>query len=182
MPVSHVATIEIEITNLSDLKAACAEMGLVFEEGQDRYEWFGKHVGDFALPEGFAESDLGRCEHAIRLSDSDRIAAITAQRQAISDKFAAVGRTPTADDFVNWVKSPYEIGVVRRRDGKPGWALLWDFWQGGYGLQAKVGENGGLLKKAIATAASIRTMAAQGYRCQRQTLDNGSVKLVFQKG
>jgi hypothetical protein len=38
-------------------------------------------------------------------------------------------------------KGAYEIGVVPRRDGKEGYALLWDFWNGGYGLQAVAGKD-----------------------------------------
>ncbi len=34
----------------------------------------------------------------------------------------------------------YEIGVVARRDGKPGYTLMWDFWNGGYGLEKIVGK------------------------------------------
>lgn len=156
--MSHVATIQVEVTNLQDLRDACEELGLVFEENQKTYEWYGTHVGDYPLPEGFSESDLGQCEHAIRMSDQDRDQLI-----------AARGVTP------------YEIGVVPRRDGKPGWTLLWDFYAGGLGLQSKIGETGGRLSQAVATAASIRTMELQGYRHQRQLLDNGTVKLVFQR-
>ena len=35
--------------------------------------------------------------------------------------------------------STYEIGLVTRRDGKPGFTLLKDDWQGGYGLLEKIG-------------------------------------------
>ena len=155
--MSHVATIEIEIKDLQDLIAASAELGLVFEEGQKTYEWFGESIGDYPLPEGFAANDLGHCEHAIRMNDSDRIKAI------------------------NLGCDPYEIGVVKRRDGKPGWTLLWDFYDGGKGLERIIGPQANKLKHAVATAASVRTMARQGYRCQRQTLANGTVKLQFTK-
>lgn len=154
--MSHVATIEIEITNLQDLKAAVAELGLEWAEGQQLYNWYGEHVGDYPLPAGFAIEDLGRCEHAIKLGLQDR-----------------------AEAYARHGVMPYEIGVVRRRDGKPGWALLWDFFAGGFGLEDKIGKDAGRLKQAIATAASIRTMQAQGWRAQRKTLDNGTVQIQF---
>lgn len=155
--MSHVATIEVEITNLQDLRDAAAELGLVFSDGQQTYQWYGEHVGDFPLPDGFNIEDLGRCEHAIRLNDSDRLAARNRYGEA-----------------------PYELGVVRRRDGKPGWTLLWDFFAGGFGLEEKIGPEAGLLKQSIANAATIRTMKTQGYRvASREKLPNGTVKLQF---
>lgn len=157
--MSHVATIAVEITNLQDLRDACAELGLEFCEGQTTYEWFGEKLEDYPLPDGFNPEDLGRCQHAIRLPYQARL-----------------------DAFATYGSRPYEVGVVPRRDGKPGWVLMWDFWQGGYGLQDVVGPNGGLLKQAVANAATVRTMKQQGYRiASREKLPNGTVKLQFQR-
>lgn len=69
----------------------------------------------------------------------------------------------------------YEIGVVKRRDGKPGYTLLWDFWQGGYGLQAKVGKDGNLLKQSYAEAVAMKQL--KGFRVQR-TVKEGKVVLT----
>jgi hypothetical protein len=77
------------------------------------------------------------------------------------------------------VQDPYEIGVVPRRDGKPGWLLLWDFFAGGFGLRGAIGDGAGKLKQAVATAASIRVMKQQGFRVHQEKLANGSVKLQF---
>lgn len=154
--MSHVATIEVEITNLADLKAAVEELGMEWAEGQLTYNWYGEHVGDYPLPAGFGIEDLGRCQHAIKLSLQDRAA-----------------------EFARSQVMPYEIGVVARRDGKPGWVLLWDFFAGGFGLEDKIGKDAGRLKQAIATAASVRTMTQQGWRVQRHTLASGTVQLQF---
>lgn len=35
----------------------------------------------------------------------------------------------------------YEIGLARRRDGQPGYTLLYDAWGGGYGLEAAAGTD-----------------------------------------
>jgi len=35
--------------------------------GQTTYKWFGRYIGDYPLPEGMTEADLGTCEHAIRV-------------------------------------------------------------------------------------------------------------------
>lgn len=37
-------------------------------------------------------------------------------------------------------KKAYEVGIVSQPDGS--YRLLWDFWNGGYGLQDKIGEDG----------------------------------------
>ena len=36
-------------------------------KGKKTYNWYGRHVGDHPLPEGFKADELGVCEHAISL-------------------------------------------------------------------------------------------------------------------
>jgi hypothetical protein len=125
--MSHVAQMELAITDLDCLEAAAKDLGLELARGQQTYRWWGHSVGDYPLPAGFKEEDLGKCEHAIRVPGDNRA---------------------------------YEIGVVPRRDGKQGYTLLWDFYGGGYGMEAKVGKNGDRLKQAynvqVATKDAIR--------------------------
>lgn len=143
--MSHVAKISIEIKDLEALKAAAKACGLEFVEGQKTYKWFGRHVGDFALPEGFKVSDLGKCDHVLRIAGND---------------------------------TAYEIGVVRRKDGKPGYELLWDFWQGGYGLQKAVGVNGQKLVQEYSTAVTTRFYQKKGFRVTKTVKDNGKIVLI----
>ena len=63
--MSHVTVIAVELKDLEALKAVCAALGLEFRENQKTYRWYGRHVGDFPIPEGLAKADLGRCDHAI---------------------------------------------------------------------------------------------------------------------
>ena len=100
--MSHVAIVDVEITNLDWLAQAAKSLGLEFCAGQQTYRWFGRYAGDSPLPEGFSAADLGHCDHAIKLRDQ------TWER----------GHTP------------HEIGIVRRRDGRPGWTMLYDFYTG----------------------------------------------------
>lgn len=65
--MSHVASIEVKITNLEALKAACAELGVAWYEGQKNYKWYGTSVGDYPLPAGMTVEMLGKCEHAIHV-------------------------------------------------------------------------------------------------------------------
>ena len=149
--MSHVATVELDVTDLDVLAAACRRIGLEFVEGQQTYRWFGTSVGDAPLPAGFTAEELGQCTHAIRLAN-----------------VATAGHAAP----------PYEIGVVRRRDGRPGWALLLDEWQDGYGLVEVCGLGAARLKQAYALEQATRTAQRQGFRVQEQQLEDGSVQLL----
>ena len=67
--MSHISKIELEITDLESLKAACKRLGFTFQEYQKTYQWYGRWVGDTKLPEGILESDLGKCDHAIQVPE-----------------------------------------------------------------------------------------------------------------
>lgn len=71
----------------------------------------------------------------------------------------------------------YEVGVVKRRDGKPGYDLLWDFWSGGKGLQAAVGDGGGKLKAGYCNRVMENEAIRLGYRVGREVLEDGTVRL-----
>jgi len=149
--MSHVAKIEMEIKDLDALAATAKALGMEFKRGQQTYKWFGRSVGNYALPEGFTAAELGKCEHALKVKDS-------------------------------W--GAYEIGVVKRRDGKPGYTLLWDFWNGGKdysytgrGLQDCVGKDGNKLKQEYALQVGTRWAQKQGMRVTRTRLEDGRVVL-----
>ena len=72
----------------------------------------------------------------------------------------------------------YEVGVVKRRDGKPGYTLLWDFYAGGYGLQAKVGEGAEELVKSYAASAAMRAARKLGYKVAEKRLATGEIQLT----
>lgn len=157
--MSHIAQVEIEVTNLDDLQQACQRLGLELVRGQQTYRWFGQSVGDSPLPDGFAVEDLGRCDHAIRVS--------AAKASELSEIYGG--------------QLPYEIGVVRRRDGKPGYVLFWDFWCQGLGLESVVGAGCGRLRQAYGICAARRTAVAQGFSVSERSLPNGSVQLICNK-
>lgn len=76
--MSHVVASETEIpdSELSSLKAACKELGLVFVENQTTYKWYGRWVNDYnaedaAYKNGIKPEDYGKCVHAIRLPGCD---------------------------------------------------------------------------------------------------------------
>lgn len=65
--MSHIAKIEIEVRDLDTLEAACKRIGCALARGQTSYAWFGRSMSDYPLPEGFSVTDLGKCEHAVRV-------------------------------------------------------------------------------------------------------------------
>ena len=142
--MSHVATVDVEVKDLESLDLACQRLGLELVRHQLSYKWFGKHIGDYPLPEGFAVHELGRCDHAIRI--------------------------PGKPDA-------YEIGVVRRRDGRPGFMLLWDFFAGGYGLEKIVGHECQALRQHYAAAVATREARRKGFIVQETKLGNGQIQL-----
>jgi hypothetical protein len=144
--MSHIAEMELDIKDLDALEKAGKKLGLVLVKDQKNYKWFGESVGDYPLPAGFKESDLGKCDHVLKIPNSP---------------------------------NSYEIGVVKRRDGKPGFQLLWDFWMGGYGLQDKIGAGGGLLKQAYSLEVAKKQMLRKGYRVSEKRDAKGNVLLTF---
>jgi len=71
----------------------------------------------------------------------------------------------------------YEVGVLRRRDGKPGFALYYDNWQGGGGLEERIGENARRLKQEYASQVATRQLRRQGFRVVRQLSADGRILL-----
>lgn len=66
--MSHVDTIQFqEEWDIETLKAMCKAEGWTFLQGQRTYRWWGRHVGDYPIPEGFTVADMGKCDHAIRI-------------------------------------------------------------------------------------------------------------------
>lgn len=143
--MSHVAAVALEITDLDSLEDACKMMGLELVRGQQTYKWYGTHVGDYPIPDGFTKADMGRCEHAIRIPGNSQA---------------------------------YEIGVVKNRNGQPGYTLLWDFWGGGFGMQAKVGKEGGLLKQSYSIARAQRHAKKMGHKTKIVKKQNGYIQLI----
>ena len=66
--MSHISKIELVIQSLADLKEACRQLGFEFIENQKTFKWYGRWVGDTPIPEGINIEDIGKCDHAIKVS------------------------------------------------------------------------------------------------------------------
>ena len=91
----------------------------------------------------------------------------------------------TVDDLgrcehaAHFAAAGYEIGVVRRRDGRPGYQLLWDFIDGS--LVRVVGKDACNLKREYARVVAKRQAERSGFRVLEQRQRDGSVRLVLSK-
>lgn len=159
--MSHVATIKLEIKDIDCLAKACARLGLEFRPGQTTYKWFGKHVGDYPMPEGFSVDDLGKCEHAIGIPGE--------QTSVVFDHAANRGvSTPGS----------YEVGLVRSRTG-PGWTPIWDFIDAR--LVQAVGKDCCKLKQAYAAEVAVKQARMQGFGVREEQRADGSIRMVLSK-
>lgn len=146
--MSHVAEIELKtkIDNLELLKKTCKRLGLVFHEGKKTYKWYGRHVGDYPLPAGFSQSDLGRCDHCMSIEGNNKA---------------------------------YEIGVIEK-NGQ--FTFLWDFWQGGFGLEEKIGSKGENIENAYnleLTKSEMEILAIANGGFVEETFDTKTQEVVL---
>lgn len=56
----------------------------------------------------------------------------------------------------------YEVGVVKMPNGT--YSLLWDFWNGGYGLESAIGKDGGMLTSEYNLQAAIEAANSLGWQ------------------
>jgi hypothetical protein len=62
--VSHVTEIKVKILDLDALARAAKRCGLEVRRKQN-YKWYGRHVGDYPMPKGMTQDDLGKCHMAL---------------------------------------------------------------------------------------------------------------------
>lgn len=67
-----MARIQIQLKDLEALKMAANALGMEFIENVQNYKWFGRYMRDTNLPEGVKESDLGKCNHVIRIPGNSK--------------------------------------------------------------------------------------------------------------
>jgi hypothetical protein len=154
--MSHITSININITDLSALKAAITEFGAEWREGQQTYTWFGRSVGDYPLPEGFTKEDLGKCEHAIRLPGCEYEIGIVRKKDG-------TGFTLLYDYW-----SPREYHQ-ERVNGEHPVTVVDGVMMGGEGL--------GRLKQIYGVNKATYAARAKGYMVQRKKVGN-AIKLV----
>lgn len=119
--MSHIATVEIVVSSLDDLDAACNRLGLKLNRGQKTYKWYGRSVGDSPLPEGMTVADLGKCEHAICIPGNETAYEIGVVRRQDGNYTLAwdyweggFGLQEIAGENCNALKQAYAIEAAKR--------------------------------------------------------------------
>lgn len=80
------------------------------------------------------------------------------------------------------IENAYEIGVCARDDGRAGFTLQADFWEGGsVPLTQRVGAGASKLKQAYATVCAARQCRMQGFMVQEIKGADGSIQLIARK-
>jgi hypothetical protein len=126
--MSHVAEIEIQITDLAALAAACRRLGFVFREGQKTYRWYGRWEGDYPLPEGFSQEDLGKCDHAIQVPGADYEVGVVKARQGMGyrllwDFWSQGGLTERLGGKAKKLVQAYGVEKAKREARKQGFSV-----------------------------------------------------------
>lgn len=157
--MSHITQIDLHVKDLAALHSACARLGLELVEGQTTYRWYGRIMGGGGpLPKGFANADMGHCDHVIKLN---------AANTALHGYGGGL---------------PYEVGVVRRRDGKPGYTLMYDNWLGGYGLEKVTGKGLENVLQMYGVEVARKQARKQGFRVNETVETDGRIRLTCTKG
>ena len=111
---------EFQIRSLPALLKACERLGLELVKQKTFRTWKTDHgslVGDYPVPEGYSEDEIG--ENAEYVT---RVAGLTDEERTRSS-------------------APYEIGWVPSRKHPGSYAYMYDFYNGGYGLEEKCGKG-----------------------------------------
>jgi len=156
--MSHVTDVKLQITDLDALDEACQALGLELRRDQKTYAWWGAFVGDSSAYGEHRPADMGKCEHAIKVA----------------------GTSPR-----NGSSGPWEIGVVKAKDGN-GYKLFFDtYGSAGRALADKVGAGADRLRReyaaAVASKKAKKELGRKGFVQTRESLANGGIRLRLRR-
>ena len=119
-------------------------------ERAERYRWWGSYVGDYPLPK-IEGMTPGQVKAKLGRCDGYRV------------------QVPGCG---------WDVGLWRMADGS--YQMMYDFYQGGRGLERALGGRGlPKLKQAYAIVKAKRALAAKGIQARERQLADGSVQLVY---
>lgn len=154
--MSHVAAIDLFVDDLDALDRACADLGLRLVRNQTQFTWFGRWMNDY--------------------NDPERAAAL----KGYDPK--TFGRCEHVIQRADHTPGHYEIGLVRRPDGKPGWSVVYDDYSTGRYFTTKFGgKDLPELKSHYGAAVTEKHLASHGYATRRQYNKDGQLQVVATK-
>lgn len=149
--MSHVSKIELVVNDLSALEAAANELGLEMVKGQTSFRWYGRFMNDYHADDAAYKSGVNPSDYG---------------------KCAHALRIPDNN-------RAYEIGVTDNGNGT--YTLVWDLYQGGYGLAARIGPKGEKLNQTYVKHRVSAELKKQGFKlASEEVLDNGNLKLTLE--
>lgn len=153
--MSHVTQIKVApIKDLSALQQAVEKLGGQLILNKKTYKWYGRSVGDYALPKGVKKEDLGKCEH---------VAKFPGINYEVGFAQGAEGEEGLFPRFDFWGSAGSE------HDGNK--------------LEKVIGKDAGLLMQAYSTYAAINAATAAGYSVMSHFTDaQGNVQLELSVG
>ena len=146
--MSHVTTGGICVTDLSDVETALADFpGAELILDKDHFKWFGRFLNDWQN-----------------------------ERAAVNKGFnpETFGQ---CEHVIHFEGVNYEIGLVLRPDGEPGYDLMYDVYGNGQQLEAAFGKGLVDLKASIGMCAAERVAMQQGWQADRQETEDGRKQL-----
>lgn len=157
--MSHVASVSLDIKDLDALETTCASLGLKLIREQKTYLCWGT---------GRSVEQLARWQN-------------TTQKAMMPEGFSLedMGKCEHA------IRVPgghgYEIGLVARRDGRPGYQLFCDI-SGAHDIKAHAGPELNKLKQGYAVEVAKKAARRAGYRVVKTTVrKDGSIAILTQK-
>lgn len=184
---SHVVAIDVDIKDRAAFEAAAARCGMVAVDTGE-WGWYGRWVNDYAADNaayrhGVSVEDYGKCDFALEQADGPvgkaALAALADGRRLTPAEVEALRVEHHGADWRTNTGKPYSVGVTRNADGK--YKLAYDFYAGGNGLMAKIGDEGRLLAQhyGVQTARNVATL--QRHRIVSESkLPDGSIRLQVQ--
>jgi len=143
--VSHLTKIKVEVRSLEDLKAACDRLGFQFMPDQKTYKWFGVWMGDSPLPEGINQSDLGKCDHAIRVPGANYEVGVVKQGDKYTllyDFWTLGGLQESLGDNAEKLVQSYSLVAAKREAERQGYSTYEEQLEdGSINLHVMVGED-----------------------------------------
>lgn len=117
--MSHVASMDTApgkpiFSDIKALRQAAKMLGCELVE-RNTYKWYGTSVGDFPLPPGVKAEDLG--------NNAKYVIQLTAKTKKELN-----------------CENAYEVGIIEDPNNPGCYLPMYDFWQGGYGINQKLGD------------------------------------------
>ena len=151
--MSHVTTGEMCITSLEFADIAAQRLGGRVVKNQRTFAWYGKWLDDW------------RDERA------------ASSRGVNPETFGRCDHAIVMDDAE---KGDYEIGLVKRSDGK-GWDAIYDVFGPGKKLESLFGVGLSGLKTEIGVVTSMRTYGRMGYQVKEGKNKAGERQVMIWK-